>query len=252
MKPFFRNGFLALILLPFLFHNTQAQLEHFGLPGERINALTIIPTNSWPPPPPRLTAGTDSNGVFLRDLSSPDSLWTYIGLYGKNIKTLYIQHWGAGPLEAHRLFAGAHPNKTPGDSTFLYLNHFLADTTWTPADSGLDANLIQEISAMSAVHYFGHTAPGPVFISAGEGKLYRSYEPGMQPWEDIWPQPGFAITNVIEIYPPGEIFVGDEIVWIGGETGFFSPFLAKSTDYGDNWCLFIFYEFSRHESEISS
>jgi hypothetical protein len=181
-----------------------------------------------------LAAGTDSNGVFLRDLSSPDSQWTYFGLSGKNIKSLYIQHWGAGPLETHQLFAGARPNKMLGDSTFLYQNRFLTDTTWTSADSSLDASIIDQVKTISAVHYFGHMPPGPVFISAG-GKIYRSYEPGTWPWEDIWPQPGPAIINVIEIYPPGEIFVGDEIVWIGGETNIFWPFLAKSTDYGDNW-----------------
>jgi hypothetical protein len=233
MRRFFHFGFLTLFLLPFLSSIIQAQLEHFGLPGERINAVAIVPTNFWPPPP-RLAAATDSNGVFLRDLSSPDSQWTYFGLSGKNIKSLYTQHWGAGPLEAHQLFAGVRPNNMLGDSTFLYQNRFLTDTTWTSADSGLDTSIINQIKAISAVHYFGHMSPGPVFISAG-GKVYRSYEPGTWPWEDIWPQPGPAIINVIEIYPPGEIFVGDEIVWIGGETNIFWPFLAKSTDYGNNW-----------------
>jgi hypothetical protein len=28
-------------------------------------------------------------------------------------------------------------------------------------------------------------------------------------------------------------------VWIGGETGFFQPFIAKSTDMGDNWDIFL-------------
>jgi hypothetical protein len=227
------RSFGVLICILLFSSTSQAQLEHFGLSGEQINALAIIPNNSWPTPG-QLYAASDSNGIFMHDLSSPDSPWNYFGLHGKNIKSLCIQRWGVGPLEAHQLFAGVRPDKMRGDSTFLYQNRFLTDTTWNPADSGLDANLIQEVNAVYAVHYLSQSPPGPVFISAA-GKIYRSYEPGIEPWEDIWPQLGPAIINVIKIYPPEEISIADEIIWIGGETDIFGPYLAGSTDYGDNW-----------------
>lgn len=233
MKCFFRAMLGSVLILPLFINSTTAQLEHFGLTGERINALAIVPPNSWPPPP-WLAAGTDSHGVFLRDLSAPDSQWVYFGLNGKNIKSLYIQHWGMGPMEANRLFAGVRPNQALGDSTFLYTNPFLSDTTWwAPADTGLNPNEIQGVNGIAAVHYFAHTYLGPVFISTG-GKMYRSYLPGLFPWQEISPQPGPAVINVVQIHQP-IIWWLEATLWIGGETNIFWPYLAKSNDYGENW-----------------
>lgn len=229
MKRFFRAILGSFLILPFFIISVQAQLEHFGLPGERINALAISP----PPLDGLLLVAADSGEIFLKDLFSFGSPWNPAGLAGKKVKSLSVQIMGVGYSRFMRFLAGVRPDRSAGDSTLLYQTFAIWNPLWLPADSGLDAAIIPEVNAMAAMHYDGFMPPKPVFVSAG-GEMYRSPDPGLDPWENIWPAPGPAVINVVQAYPPGLQSLA-ELVWIGGETGIFWPFLAKSTDYGSTW-----------------
>lgn len=91
MRHFFRCGFLALLLLPFLFNDSPAQLGHFGLPGERINAL------AWEFYYPDLS-GDNACDAIATVANYPDML--YAGMEGAVIKTTDSgQNWEITALQ---------------------------------------------------------------------------------------------------------------------------------------------------------
>lgn len=229
MKRFFRAILGSFFVLSLFIIPAKAQLEPFGLAGERINALTISP----PPLDGLLLVAVDSSEVFLKDLFSFGSPWNPVGLAGKKVRSLSVQIMGVGYSRFIRFLAGVRPERSAGDSTLLYQTFAIWNPLWLPADSGLDAGSIAEVIAIAAMHYEGFMPEKPVFISAG-GKMYRSTDPGNEPWENIGPASGPAVINVYQAYP-GELWSSPEIVWIGGETLISRPFLAKSTDYGNSW-----------------
>ncbi len=228
MKPMVKiAAFFILCLM--LTQVSFAQLEPYGLAGEEITALAIYPrilsSRVY------LCAGTNSAGVFARYVDSPDSQWVNIGLAGKKITALFVQNWGVGPAIINTLYAGVGPQTSSGDSTLIY--QLTPGESWAAADSGLSADSIDRISAMDGFFFGGHMPPEPIFAGNGGG-IYRSIGfPFGQFWHTSWGSGGILRVNVIKVHR--ELGGVSGIVWAGGETGFYSPFLVRSDDQGDSW-----------------
>ena len=143
-----------------------AQVEPIGLQGQTITSLSAVPLD-WPNPwELNICAGTNGNGVFVRNFSLPDTNWISLGLSEKIITAVTIQHWGAGPGEFNTAYAGVQPDYILGDSTILYKRDLFPglDTTWTPADSGLILNPDSFVQSLQSFHYLGHDPPLPIFL----------------------------------------------------------------------------------------
>jgi hypothetical protein len=96
------------------------RLESFGLDGMRVTSLSSVNPTFGSSHGTFLIAGTDSFGIFIRDLSTADSDWISFGLEGKRITSVYSYYWEIGPTSYSTLFAGVEPNINDRDSTVLY------------------------------------------------------------------------------------------------------------------------------------
>lgn len=217
-----------------------AQIEPFGLQGKKIVAAALN-SSSYFPGDLLLVAATDSHGVFIRNLSAPDTQWTHLGLTGKRLTAIGIQHVGYGPFEGHVLYAGVSPDYSSGDSTLMYRKLTeVVDTTWTPADSGLGfTDTALPVDDIVSLYFSGHEPPQPVFAGSGS-TIYRSAD-GFY-WQSVYQ--GFAL-NFLEIHR--EFLSG--IIWGGG--GFFDPLLVKSVDKGATWDSYFIPLPSQHNSAYS-
>lgn len=215
-----------------LMNSAHAQLEPFGLDGKTITAVSLFPSD-FNSQINYLCAGTDSGGVFLRSLASADSPWVNYGLSDKNITTVYVYLWGAGPVDFFTLFAGSRPSFASGDSTLLYHRTFSYDTTWGIADSGLNAAQLDHIRCISGIFFGGHEPPQPLFLGAAMDIFGSNGFPPQLFWQTSWSGGAVLTLEILQrslSFPYG-------IVWAGGVTNAQTPFFVKSMDAGNTWTL---------------
>ena len=81
------------------------QLEPYGLEGQRVTSLSLFP-DWYSVREHALCAGTDSGGVYVREITSENSLWLNVGLREKKITALYVHHSGVGPMDFDTIIAG--------------------------------------------------------------------------------------------------------------------------------------------------
>jgi len=241
MKTYFATSLVIFLLYAFYPNNSIAQLEPFGLPGQTITALALL--QDYPSAGGAyLFAATDTSGIFRKSTASPDSPWVYYGLAGKRIRSLFIYRWGVGPAQLFTIFAGAWPDKSKGDSVLIYQSPVGMSPNWTRADSGLDASVVPMVNSIDGFYTSGNSPPVRMF-AASVSALHRSWNhPAPIFWQDIWPRQMITI-NIVHVFRERQFSESGEI-WVGGETGLFAPFIAKSTDYGDNWEIFDLYNLS--------
>ena len=206
---------LASILLPFglLFAQaTNPAWDRYGLSGRTVYDLRMYGTKVY--------AATDT-GVFVCTLPDFEGkpVWTLIGLPGKDVRSIYPHD--VGPL-LYALTAGLYRKYGDTDSCLIYCS-LGSDSSWAPADTGIDrteTNVIEALDGFPDPRICGETFAG------GSGKIYRRAIGGA--WEKVFDD-GFGVINVIRarITPPA--------VMAGGETGIFAPFITRSDDGGDSW-----------------
>ena len=232
-----RGGWSSILIFIYymLFINAQviAQVKSFGLEGKTVSSISFTPQMNYSTLPRFIYAGTDQDGIFERDITSPDSGWVNRGLRDKTITAVHVYHWGVGPMELNTILVGIEPSDLAGDTTLLYILTDGLDSVWVPFDNGLDTLSSNRIYDIQGFFYRGHEPPQPLFVSTGYS-FFRSY--GWDSWEVISPT-GIGLINTIKLdQNPLYWFGGD--IWIGGETGYFTPYLSKSSDYGSTWEIF--------------
>ncbi len=206
--------------------SATGKVQAFGLPGKRVTALAVTPTN-WPQA--LLYATTEQEGVFRRSLATTDSIWLELGLQGKNLTAIDLQVWGWGPLDFHTPIVGLMPDCVSGDSTLIYR---LEESKWVPADSGIIRGETALIKALASFRSGGHLPPGAAF-AGGSGVIYRSHT--FSNWWQGVLSVGIGATNVLAIHQRSN-FSGT--IWAGGENGIFAPWIATSDDGGETWEIF--------------
>jgi len=208
------------------------QLIPFGLDGKIITSLAMeypegnIPYSRYFP----LAAGTGGEGVFEIIPFDSAPQWQSIGLAGKSISALTIQHWGRGPADGQRALAAVHPNSGQVDTVLIYEKDvfFQLDTIWMPSDSGLDRTSITRVRAFSSYYYTGHTAPQPIILGGDTGLYYG---------RDVWSRAtydGPVRVNSIDV----ALHWFGELAWAAGQQGL-SAVALRSTDQGRNWTTFF-------------
>jgi hypothetical protein len=199
----------ALILLGSL---CQAQFQKFGLTGDTVFSLRAYGM--------RLYAGTQ-RGAFVRDLFSVDTTWKAIGLKGKRIRAIYPHDYG--PIGYAVTSGIEHPIGDP-DSALTYCT-FNSDTAWAPTDTGMDRTRFRYVGSAD-----GFPSPlicGETFVTTGT-TLYRRGGPVWEPVLDM----GVSKLNIVRTRETG---LTTGMVFVGGETAIFSPYIKFSSDKGDTW-----------------
>lgn len=190
----------------------QAQFQKFGLEGDTVFSLRRYGV--------KLYAGTQ-RGAFARSLISPDSTWRSIGLKGKRIRAIYPHDYT--PI-SYAVTAGIEHLGGDPDSALTYCT-FYSDTAWTPTDTGMDRTRFRYVG--SADGFPSLAVCGETFVTTS-AVLYRRGGPVWEPVLDL----GLAKLNVVRAHETGPT---TGLVYVGGETGIFAPFIKYSTDKGATW-----------------
>ena len=241
-NPNFRSGpingdWLSILtyIYSILFISTQmiAQVESFGLEGKTVSSLSFTPQMNYSTLHRFIYAGTDQEGIFERKITSSDSGWVNRGLRDITITAVHVYRWGAGPGVYNTIFVGTKPSDIANDTTLLYRLTEGLDSIWIPSDNGLHTLSSNRIYDIQGFFYRGHEPPHPLFVSTGDS-FFRTYY--WESWEVI-PPAGIGLINTIKLDQDPLGWPGGDI-WIGGETGYFTPYLSKSSDYGSTWETF--------------
>jgi hypothetical protein len=192
-----------------------SKFEPFGLQGKTVTCIAEYGG--------RLYASTIGDGVFRRNLFPPDTGWVFLGLQRKKIRAIYPHK--VGPI-GFGITAGIEQDRGKGDTILTYCTNF-SETNWAPTDSGMDRQNVSRIVGLDG--FPDPTICGETF-AAGSGRIYRK---SGTVWEKVF-DIGIGVTNTIRVgvlhgYP------ARGIVWAGGETAIFAPYITKSTDAGATW-----------------
>lgn len=213
-------------------------LTPFGLEGKSITSLTSEARDyqyglGYFSPTP-LFAGTQNEGVFGIYLSDSRRAWIPLGLNGKTITALTVQHWGVGPMDGLTLLAAIDPAQSADFILVLKREVLLAiDTFWSAADSGLDKSTLKRVNSLNAYYFTGHTPPQSLMLGGDLG-LYKA--PARVP---VWfpsTVPGSVAVKSVDVAPH---WFGT-LAWAAG--GYIGremlPSVWRSTDQGSTWRMF--------------
>lgn len=220
--------FLRCITPPALYSQSLSQVAPYGLQGKRVIALDMA--KRLLQPDVSLYAITEDEGVYRLALTGTDTAWQALGLKGKHLTALDIQVWGAGPQDFHSPVVGASPDFTTGDSTLIYRYE---NEVWVAVDSGIVRKDVASIRALESFESSGHLPPGDAF-AGGNARVYRAHSLSIW-WQEAYNSGSVGHTNAIATST--KAFINGD-VWAGGRVGFFTPWIARSTDGGLTWEVF--------------
>lgn len=157
-------------------------------------------------------------GMYKQRVASDDTLWTNAGLSGMEITDFVL-------LEAEHILASVSlDNNNPSNT--LYMSHD-GGANWTAMDTNFGG---QEGAVTCQALDYDPNNPQVIF-GRGNYNVAKSTDGG-QNWTSVfadWGNIGYQ-ADLIKVYDEDP-----DVVWAGGETSIFSPYMIKSTDGGQNW-----------------
>lgn len=185
----------------------RGQWTFLGLGGDTVYVLKAAAGE--------LYAGT-GNGIFKKEIGSPDTAWTAIGLQGRRVNALLL-------LNSQVLLASVQIKGTASDTSLYRTTD--GGGNWRPSQNGFGvgggSNQVDALAALSTQD----------ILASGDGVVAKSTDSG-QTWQELWGDwnNSAAFTLFLRTDPNWP-----NLVWSGGETMFFQPFLLKSRDGGGTW-----------------
>lgn len=185
---------------------TAVKWDFLGLGGRRVEVLRVNGD--------LLYAITD-DGLFRKEINSPDSVWTPLGLQGKHGLALLV-------ISRDTILAGVRCSGVNDDTTSLFRT-VDGGAGWHPLRNCLGSSHPSPLRELEHVPHQPSTlfAVGPVPVA-------KSVDGGLS-WKTVLEGTSCAIL-FLRIDPSSP-----NIVWVGGENLVFAPCLLKSTDSGESW-----------------
>jgi Dockerin type I domain len=206
---------LLAIIVFILICNLQAKAEwtYHGLGDTQVNVIKSDGDN--------LYIGTES-GVHKKSINPEDTLWTSLGLADKQILSLLL-------FNADTIFTSADVTGMDDDTISIYRT-INGGSDWQPYQNGFGGQ-----HGYDRVIAMDRKPDGDTIFASGIACIARSLDCGTS-WELVWGGwDGMAMGVVFVKVDP----YNPNIVWAGGENGFFWPWLFKSEDYGATWDLWV-------------
>lgn len=150
-------------------------------------------------------------GLFRLASDSPDTVWSPVGFAGQEVRDL------AG-LDPQTLLA-AKALTSPTDTVSLFRS-VDGGTSWQPFQNGFGAGGNRQAFRLLAPA----ATPGTVF--AGNSRIEKSTDGGLS-WLVVAQA---SALNALEVSP-----ASPQVLWAGGETVIFWPYVLKSVDGGESW-----------------
>lgn len=205
-----KSKIILFILIIILFPSSLiAQWDYLGLGNKTATKIELIENEIY--------AGT-TYGFYKKNLNDIDTIWTALGLEGKEITDFVI-------FNTDTILVSTNTYSMGGEiSLFITYNN---GTNWYNYQNGFGGG---DYSLCSSLE-INPNAPDTIFARAGFC-VAKSIDKGLT-WQAVyenWFYGGLPSHFIFDIDPnnPGTI-------WAGGRTGFFSAYLQKSTDYGYSW-----------------
>lgn len=158
-----------------------------------------------------------SDGLYKKNVASPDTTWQPIGLQRQDILDFVL-------FSPDEIIACADVSTQPKSLSIYRTTD--GGMTWEPYQNGFGGELGKTCYAID----HNPDAPDTLFARASYA-VAKSTDRG-QSWQPVlgdWGLIGYQspLIKINENNP--------NIVWAGGENVSFSPYLARSTDYGNTW-----------------
>lgn len=180
-----------------------------GLGEQRINEIKINSQNIYAATP---------NGMYRKIINPQDTVWTPAGLSGNEVTDFII-------LAQETLLASVALG--PDNPTNTLYRSEDGGGSWQP----LNSNFGGEENSITCQALASSPQQLNVLYGRGQYNVAKSTDGG-QTWVSTlanWDNIGYQ-ADLMYVDPNDP-----EIVWAGGETSIFSPYLFKSTDAGLNW-----------------
>jgi photosystem II stability/assembly factor-like uncharacterized protein len=166
-----------------------------------------------------LYVGTD-DGVYKTNLDDALSSWEFLGLSGNSIRALIV----TGP---DTILAGL----TSG--TVAIYRTMDNGQSWAPYENGWGGGSFEPVFAFEPVSIIRSTG----ILATGIAVIGKSPNSG-QSWQVKWGDWGMFANGLVFIRVDPNT---SSIIWAGGESAIFAPWLLKSIDYGASWAFIDIY-----------
>lgn len=202
------NIFIFIIIL--LPSSLIAQWDYLGLGDKEGTKLELFENEIY--------VGT-TYGFYKKNLNDNDTIWTSLGIVGKEITDFVI-------FNTDTILVSTNTYSMGGEvSLFITYNNGI---NWYDYQNGFGGNSGYSLCSSLEIN---PGASDTIFARAG-ACVAKSIDKGLT-WQEVyytWIYGGTPSHFMYDIDPnnPGTI-------WAGGESGFLSPYLIKSVDYGNTW-----------------
>lgn len=200
---------LALFIMtfgakPLPAQNEPGEWRFLGLQGRIVQQLRLHEH--------QLYATTD-NGLYRKDLRSSDTLWTPLGLQGKQARALLI-------FDTDTMLAS-----TQFDTVSLYRTTD-AGVTWSSYQNGFGGSFPETVLALER-----HPHQPNILFAAGATVVAKSIDRGKR-WEISHGNWGGLATGINFVTIDSN---DSRIIWAGGQNSIEEGFIWKSEDSGATW-----------------
>lgn len=189
----------------FLASPADAQWRALGLSGRNVNRLYAHGGFLY---------ACTRDGLHRLSLAEPDTVWSPIGFAGQSVLDLVA----LGPTT---FLAAKGLTTAPADTVSLFRS-VDGGATWQPFQNGFGAGSDRRARRLLAF------STNPDTLVATSSRIEKSTDGGLS-WRVVREA---AIVNALESSP-----ANPRLLWVGGETMIFSPYIFSSADAGESWVL---------------
>ncbi|MHB1049066.1 MAG: T9SS type A sorting domain-containing protein [Bacteroidota bacterium] len=207
-----RRIYKIVILTGYLFTSTVfAQWSFLGLSDTKIESIISYGDNLYV---------ATSAGVYRKSIYSNDTIWVSLGMTSKHVKALVV-------INDSTFIVGVKITGFNGDTISL-LRTTNTGVIWNSCQNGFgDGESSNQVWAL----YKSDTNPEIIYATGSSLVIAKSNDGGLS-WQKSygdWHSGGMG-THFVKINESK-----NNIVWAGGEGGYFQPFILKSTTSGETW-----------------
>lgn len=197
---------VVILILPFFLN---AQWINLGL-GDKIGNKIEISNN-------KIYAGTN-DGMYSKELGSNDTTWINLGLNGKRINDFII-------FSPDTILATTDSYSSGSPDIYIFMTYD-GGNIWNNYQNGFGGN--SGLKSCSAIEN-NPLAPDTLY-ARNSMSIAKSIDQGVT-WQVIYGGWGAWMSNHDLIF---DVSLNGTI-WCGGQGGFESPYLKKSTNFGIDW-----------------
>lgn len=216
--------FLTITSCNLFSSNKNNEWEDLGFPEQTVYKLFIDGDDVY--------AAAGHDGLWMRSMKNSDN-WEYLGGSIEDAERHFESGVQAVDVYQGRITIGY--TDPPEIEVDVRIGLWCSDnngTDWSPCDEGVREEIGEE--QWSTIRSIQRSPHNPEHILVGNGSVYLSTNNGEQ-YNRLYPEADFPFSVQSLYFGLHWHPADDAVIWAYGETGFFQPWLMKTTDKGQNW-----------------